>query len=59
MNRLIETIASVNRLFLDQVEFSTLLATQVEKLHAVSHFKHETFSDLNYAQDFGTILKNH
>ena len=57
MNRLIENIASVNPLFLDQVELSTLLTTQIENLHAVSHFKHETFSVLNYAQDFGTIVK--
>ena len=28
------------------------LKTQVENLHTVSHFKHETFSTLNHAQDF-------
>lgn len=35
----------------------TLLTTEVENLHAVSHFKHETFTVLQYAQDFGTIFK--
>ena len=39
------------------VELLTLLTTQVENLHAVSHFKHETCSALNYSQDFGTIVK--
>ena len=29
----------------------------MENVHAVSHFKHETFSALNYSQDFGTIVK--
>ena len=53
MNRLIENI----HLFLDRVELSTLLTTQVENLHAVSHFKNKTFSVLNYVQDFGTIVK--
>ena len=54
MNRLIENITSINPSFIDLVE---LLTTQVENLHAVSHFKHETFSALNYSQDFGTIVK--
>ena len=31
--------------------------TQVENLHAASHFKHETFTVLQYAQDFGTVVK--
>ena len=48
MNRLIENITSINPSFIDLVE---LLTTQVENLHAVSHFKHETFSALNYSQD--------
>ena len=47
MNRLIENINSINPLFIDQVELLTLVTTQVENLHAVSHFKHETFSSLN------------
>ena len=54
MNRLIENITSINPSFIDLVE---LLTTQVENLHAVSHFKHETFSALSYSQDFGTIVK--
>ena len=54
MNRLIENITSINPSFIDLVE---LLTEQVENLHAVSHFKHETFSALNYSQDFGTIVK--
>ena len=33
------------------------LTTIVENLHAVSHFKHETFDTLQYAKDFGTISK--
>ena len=52
MNRLIENITSVIPLFLAQVELSTWLTTQVENFYVVSHFKHETFSVLNYAQDF-------
>ena len=34
-----------------------MLTTQVENLHAVSHFKHETFSALQYATDFGMVAK--
>ena len=47
MNRLIESISSINPSFVDLVELLTLLTTQVENLHAVSHFKHETCSALN------------
>lgn len=54
MNRLIENITSINPSFIDLVE---LLTTQVENLHAVSHFKHKTFSAFNHSQDFGTIVK--
>ena len=57
MNRLIENISSINPSFVDLVELLTLLTTQVENLHAVSHFKHEAVSALNYSQDFGTIVK--
>ncbi|XP_066020793.1 uncharacterized protein [Pocillopora verrucosa] len=39
------------------MEQLTLLTTQVENLDAVSYFKNETFTALQYAQDFGTILK--
>ena len=31
--------------------------TVVENLHAVSHFKHETLTALQYSQDFGIITK--
>ena len=35
----------------------SLLTTIAESLHAVSRFKHETFSVLQYAMDFQTISK--
>ena len=57
MNMLIENVSSINPSFVDLVELLTLLTTQVENLHAVSHFKHGIFSALNYSQDFGTIVK--
>ena len=57
MKRLIEKISSINPSFVDLVELLTLMTTHVENLHAVSHFKHETFSAWNYSQDFGTIVK--
>ena len=38
-------------------QHETLLTTQVKNPHAVSHFKKETFSAVQYAQDFGTIAK--
>ena len=34
-----------------------LLTTQVENVHAVSHFTYETLTVLQHAQDFGTIVK--
>ena len=39
---------------LSDLDLSTLLTTMVENLHAVSHFKSETFSLLRYAVDIGT-----
>ena len=57
MNRLIKSIKSINPLFLYQVELLTLLMRQVENQHAVSHFKHETFDTLNYAQAFEKKVK--
>ena len=57
MRRLHDSITTVNKDFLDDVELCTLLTTVVENLHAVSHFKHETFNVLQYSQDFGTITK--
>ena len=47
----------VNSEYEDNIDWQTLLTTQVENLHAVSHFKHETFNALEYATDFGTISK--
>ena len=39
------------------IDWKTLVTTIVENLHAVSHFKHETFDALQYATDFGSISK--
>ena len=55
--RLHDSITIINKDFLDDVELCTLLTTVVENLHAVSHFKHETFTVWQYSQDFGTITK--
>ena len=56
MRRLHESIATTNNEYLKEVELCTLLTTVVENIHAVSHFKpHETFTALQYFQDFGTI----
>ena len=46
-----------NEDYLGDLDLRTLriLATIVENLHAVSHFKNETFTALQYARDFGTI----
>ena len=52
-----ENISSINPLFIDKVELLKFLTTQVEHLHVVSHFKHKTFSALNYSHDFVTIVK--
>ena len=57
MRRLHDSITTITKDFLDDVELCTLLTTVVENLHAVSHFKHETFTVLQYSQDFGTITK--
>ena len=57
MRRLYNSIASINNDYLQDIELSTLLTTAVENLHAVSHFKHETFTALQYSQDFGLITK--
>ena len=55
MARLQNNLKSVNEDYLDDVDLRTLLTTIVENLHAVSHFKNETFTALQYARDFGTI----
>ena len=40
------------------IRYKKLRTTQVENLHAASHFtQHKTFSALNYAQDFGNRVK--
>ena len=57
MDRLYMNVMDVNPEFADDILLETLPTTQVENLHAVSHFKHETFMVLQYAQDFGTIVK--
>ena len=51
-------IRAINPAYGGFVDLTTLLTTHVENLHAVvSHFKHETFSVLQYAQNFGTFVK--
>ena len=47
----------INPQFVDDLLLGTLLTTVVENLHAVSHLKHEKFTVLTYAQDFGTVCK--
>ena len=57
MARLTNNIRAINPAYGEFVDLTTLLTTHVENLHAVSHFKHETFSVLQYAQNFGTFVK--
>ena len=57
MDRLYMNVIDVNPEFAEDILLETLLTTHVENLHAVSHFKHETFTVLQYALDFGTIVK--
>ena len=57
MRRLHDSIAATKKEYLEEVELCTLLTTVVENIHAVSHFEHETFTALQYSQDFGTITK--
>ena len=49
MDRLYMNVIDVDPEFADDILLVTLLKTQVENLHAVSHFKHETFTVLQYA----------
>ena len=49
VNRLLENINTTNPEFAKHIDWSTLLTTVAENLHAVSHFKHETFSVHQYA----------
>ena len=57
VNRLLENINTINPEFAKHIDWSTLLTTIAENLHAVSHSKHETSSVLQYAMYFGTISK--
>ena len=57
MARLQNNLKSINEDYLGDVDLRTLLTTIVENLHAVSHFKNETFTALQYGRDFGTIAK--
>ena len=57
MEQLRDNVKNVNEDYRDDIDLRTLLTTQVENLHAVSHFKNETFTALQHAQDFGTISK--
>ena len=44
MRRVHNSIASINNDHVEDIELCTLLTTVVENLHAVLHFKHETFT---------------
>ena len=57
MRRLHDNVKNINEEYLGDIDLLTLLTTLVENLHAVSHLKNETFTALQYAQDFGTISK--
>ena len=57
MARLQNNLKSINEDYLGDGDLCALLTTIVENLNAVSHFKNETFTVLQYARDFGTIAK--
>ena len=58
VNRPLENIKTTNPEFAKHTDQSSLPTTTIaENLHAVAHFKHVTFSVLQYAMDFGTISK--
>ena len=44
MEKLRDNVKNVNKDYLGDIDLRTLLTTQVENLHAVSHFKNETFT---------------
>ena len=46
---LMSKLTNVNPIYKDTIDWKTLLATIVDNLHAVSHFKHEAFVALQYA----------
>ena len=56
-NELLRKITNVSPEYKDSIDWKTLLTTQLENLYVVSHFKHVTFSALQYAIEFGTISK--
>ena len=43
MDRLYKNVMDINPKFVDDLLLKPLLTTEVEILHAVSHFEHETF----------------
>ena len=51
MEQLRDNVRNVNEDYLGDIDLRTLLTTQAENLHAVSHLKNETFTALQYAQD--------
>ena len=55
--RLQNNLNSINEDYLGDVDLRTLMTTIAENFHAVSRFKNETFTALQYARDFGTIAK--
>ena len=57
MARLQNNLKNINKDYIGDADLRTLLTTTVENLHAVSHFKNETFTALQYGRDFGTIAK--
>ena len=57
MRRLEDNVKKINEDYLGDIDLCTFLTTLVENLHVVPHFKNETFTALQYAQDFGTISK--
>ena len=57
MDRLYKNVIDINTQFADDIVLATLLTTQVENVHAVLHFTYETLTVLQYAQDFGTNVK--
>lgn len=56
MRRLHNGIPSINNDYRENIELWTILTTVVENLHAVSHFKHGTFTALPYSVS-GIITK--
>ena len=51
-----DNVKNVNEDYLGDIDLCTLLTTQLENLRAVSHFKNEIFTALQYAQVFGSLI---